>query len=153
MAVDRWIDLRLSPGVVPGAQQEKQMAMTYTTKEMTASRIFMRCVSAKAAMQSDKLAQILDRSGRKDEQSSDGTYIVSFAVNGVELDFKEFEDLIVKAYDAEITEAAGKLVKELIGDKLMAATDGIYEALDYLKDGVQEQAAKALGYNPWKKED
>ena len=76
-------------------------------------------------------------------------YEVSLIINGEAHDFRLFAREVANQIDRMVGDAAGRIVKERLGDTLEELAESANNAVKHLVEGVRGKAAEMLGYNPW----
>lgn len=137
----------------------REVSKKLSTRELTDSRMLMIMISAGPSHGSKTVERVLatvdeELKAKKNEPGGEHlpVYDVRVSVNGVELDFREFTAEVTRQLDDMVMREAGKLLKDLIGDKLGTLIEDAYQNLEKLNRGIRQKATELLGYNPWRDE-
>jgi len=77
--------------------------------------------------------------------ADNGGYEITVNVCGVELDFEGFVRSFTEHMDRMVTERAGELLKDRLGD----LSANLFDTMHEIDKGLKAKAAEMLGYDPW----
>lgn len=134
---------------------ETKIDKKLTTREVTDSVMLMTMIASNRGEKGRTVERVVQTVEAKLRETGEDmpVYDVRVSINGIDLDFRDFVDLVQRQLDDMVKREAGELLKQTVGDKLDELIFDAHESLRRLNEGIQKKAAELLGYNPWNDRD